>query len=130
MSAMTHPMPMPFARSFFKASTAKNTRANVEPEGMKSSVLQGISATFGILGIALASVLVPAFGPPSGEAAALMQAQEVQHLAQSWVAAHPEDAVPTGDPAAWGFAPPVSASASEDQPCAYMGLWTPPAGAC
>jgi hypothetical protein len=97
---------------------------------MKSSVLQGVGATLGILGIALMSVLVPAFGPPSEEATALMQAQEVQHLAQSWVAAHPEDAVPTGDPAAWGFAPPADVGPSEDQPCAYMGLWSPPAGAC
>ena len=69
MSAMTHPMPMPFARSFFKASTAKNTRANVEPEGMKSSVLQGISATFGILAVGVGWSLWRTRGGPGRETA-------------------------------------------------------------
>jgi hypothetical protein len=100
---------MPGLAFHFPAWTARTRAPSVDAsrrdvaEVPRYSILRGVAALGGILAVALATVLVPAAGPPSEEATALIQAQEVQRLAHRWVAAHPEDAVPTGDPTAWGF---------------------------
>jgi len=126
MATMTHPMMTPAARSLHRASAVQDTRTNVDIRDFKGSVLYAIGVCVGILGISLASVLAPAFGPPSEEAAALIQAQEVQRAAHSWVVMHPEDAVPTGDARAWGFYVPGSESSGGS--CAQS--WAGSSGSC
>lgn len=127
MATMTHPSTMmPRARNLHRAPAATNIQAEVGE--MKGSLLYSIGMTIGILGVSLASVLMPAFGPPSAEASALIEAQEVQAAAHSWVVMHPEDAVPTGDARAWGFVDPNGASSADDASCAQY--WAGSLSAC
>jgi hypothetical protein len=95
---------------------------------MKGSLLYAIGVCVGILSVSLATVLMPAFGPPSAEASALIEAQQVQAAAHNWVVMHPEDAVPTGDPRAWGFADPNGAASADDAACAQY--WAGSLSAC
>jgi hypothetical protein len=117
----THTMPglafYPPARDARTRTVSADASKRDVAEVPKSSILRGVAALGGILAVALATVLVPAAGPPSEEASALIQAQEVQRLAHSWVAAHPEDAVPTGDPTAWGFPAPEGNAACGAPSC-------------
>ena len=125
MATMTHhSISMPHARSHHRAPTATAQDIKAEVGEMKGSILYAIGVCLGILGISLATVVVPAFGPPSAEAAALIEAKEVQALAHNWVVMHPEDAVPTGDARAWGFVDPNA----EGSGCAQD--WAGSPGAC
>jgi hypothetical protein len=87
--------------------TASNEVKKVNTlEVPKGSIWRGLAAYGAILAVGLFAVLAPVLGPPNEQAQAVLQAQEIQHLANSWVAAHPEDAPPTGDARAWGFEEP------------------------
>jgi hypothetical protein len=103
-----------------------DTRATVAPGELKGSMMYGIGVCLAILSVGLMSVITPFLGPPAAEVAALNQAQQTQALAHSWVAMHPEDAVPTGDPRAWGFYDP--SAPAESAPCAQF--WADSTGAC
>ncbi|NUQ74850.1 MAG: hypothetical protein HUU21_14970 [Polyangiaceae bacterium] len=117
MATMTHPSTMMPARRFHRASAATERQASVrvsDVSEMKGSLFYAIGVCVGILGVSLAAVLAPALGPPSEEAAALMQAKQVQAGAQEYLAMHPEDAIPTGDARAWGFFVPEAQNSSAD----------------
>lgn len=105
MATMTMPRHVGWVDPWARSASEKKAKT-AALEAPKSSLMHGIASLGALLGVALLAVIVPAAGPPSGEASQLIQAQEVQQLAHNWVAAHPEDAVPTGDPRAWGFEGP------------------------
>jgi len=105
MSTMTMHRPPVLVLPWTRTATNEVKRVNTL-EAPKSSIWTGLAAYGAILAVGLFAVLAPALGPPNEQAQALLQAQEVQALAHSWVAAHPEDAPPTDDPRAWGFEGP------------------------
>ena len=125
MATMTHPVMHPAARAFPRSGAASRAQTYVSPDELKGSLMYGIGMCIAIVGVALMTVLAPALGPPSQEVAALNQAQEVQALAHNWVMMHPEDAVPTGDPRAWGFQDP---GGSADDACPQF--WAASTDAC
>jgi hypothetical protein len=116
MATMTMPRHSGWVVPRTYEASNKETKAGALPSPT-SSLMHGVAALGGILAVALFSVIAPMVGPPSEEASALIQAKETQALAQRWVVAHPEDAVPTGDPRAWGFVGAEEGASCADSAC-------------
>lgn len=125
MATMTHPSTtMPGTRKYqLPSAAATKPLSTVDVSEMKGSLLYAIGVCVGILGISLATVLMPALGPPSEEAAALIHAKQVQASAQEYLVLHPEAAIPAGDERAWGFFVPEAST--DDARCPEYWVGSP-----